>query len=203
MIIDLERGATLPEFSADVCIVGAGAAGIVLATELVQQGKRVLLLESGGAAIESAAQQLNECSYAGQPHQAATIGRFRALGGTTTAWGGQILEFVPEDFTVRPWVPGSGWPFPKEELRPYYERALLAEGLAQVDRDDTQVWRTLKMTAPELGDGLESYFTRWCPEPNFARLYRETLASPNLCVLLHTTATAILLNENGSRVRGL
>jgi choline dehydrogenase-like flavoprotein len=203
MIVDLEHNPNPPVFSADVCIVGAGAAGIVLAAELVRQGRRVLLLESGGADLESAAQALNECSHTGQSQQAGSIGRFRVLGGTTTAWGGQILEFNREDFSSRPWVSGSGWPFPKDELEPYYEKALRAEGLSDVTRSDSEVWRQMKMAAPNLGDGLEAYFTRWCPEPNFARLYRELLASPNLCVVLHATATAMLLDETGARLRGV
>lgn len=203
MIADLERDPNLTDFSADVCIVGAGAAGITLAAELVRQGMRVLLLESGGKELESAAQTLNQGFYAGQLHQGANVGRFRALGGTTTAWGGQVLEMNAQDFAVRPWVPGSGWPFPKEELRPYYERALPAEGLAQVIRSDDEVWREMKMNEPNLGDALELYFTRWCPKPNFACLYRETLASPNLRVVLHATATVMLLAEDGSNVKGI
>lgn len=203
MIVDLEREEVLPEFSADVCIVGAGAAGIVLAAELVRQGRRVVLLESGGLSVEAAAQTLNECSYTGQPHRGANIGRFRAVGGTTIMWGGQVLELGAEDFAARSWIPGSGWPFPKEELALYYERALLAEGLAHTTRGDRDVWREMKVVPPELGDALDSYFTRWCPEPNFARLYRETLESRNLYLVLHATATAMLLTEDGARVRGL
>ncbi len=203
MIIDLERNEGLPEFSADVCIVGAGAAGIVLAAELARQNRRVLLLESGGLSIESTAQALNECSYIGQPHRGANIGRFRALGGTTTVWGGQVLELDAEDFAVRPWIPGSGWPFSKQELIPYYERALRAEGLTQSIRADQEIWRQMKIAAPELGDALSTYFTRWCPEPNFARLFRSTLDSPNVCVVTHATATAMLLAEAGLRVQGI
>ena len=203
MIVDLERDENLPVFSADVCVVGAGAAGIVLAAELLRQGRRVLLLESGGSAIKPAAQELNELAYSGQPHQAANIGRFRSLGGTTTVWGGQILELDQQDFAARSWVPGSGWPFAKQELIPYYRRALNAEGLANVCQSDHEIWRQMKVAAPELGEDLQSYFTRWCPEPNFARLYRDTFDSPSVCVVLHATATAMLLAEDGSRIRGI
>ena len=59
MIVDFERERTLPAFVADVCIVGAGAAGIVLAAQLARKGKRVLLLESGGRKEDDAIQQLN------------------------------------------------------------------------------------------------------------------------------------------------
>jgi choline dehydrogenase-like flavoprotein len=41
----LEDGARL---EADICIVGAGAAGLTLALELEAPGRRVLLVESGG-----------------------------------------------------------------------------------------------------------------------------------------------------------
>ncbi len=203
MIIDLERDHPFPDFPADACIVGAGAAGIVLAAELVRHGKRLLLLESGGSAIEPAAQALNEFVYSGQPHQGANIGRFRALGGTTTVWGGQVLELDEQDFTARPWVPGSGWPFAKQELSSYYQRALESEGLANVCQNDQELWRQMKIHAPQLGEDFLPYFTRWCPEPNFARLYRKTFDSPGVCVVLHATATAMLLTEDGSRVRGI
>jgi len=203
MIVDLERDATLPEFAADVCIVGAGAAGIVLAAELARQGKRVLLLESGGTALEPAVQELNACSYSGQPRRGAHMGLFRALGGTTITWGGQVLELTEEDFAARAWVPGSGWPLSKRELQPYYERALVAEGLSAVVRSDEEVWRQMKSDAPPLGSELETYFTRWCLEPNFARLYGDVLNSSKLCIVLHASVTAMLLSANGSRLQGV
>ncbi len=203
MIVDLERADSVPEFAAEVCIVGAGAAGIVLAVELMRQGKRVLLLESGGAVLEPGPQALNEYLYRGQPHRGANIGRFRALGGTTTVWGGQVLELREEDFLPRAWVPGSGWPFRKKELEPYYARALNAEGLGDVCRNDREIWRQMRLDPPDLGDSLDTYFTRWCPEPDFARLCRETLASPRLRVVLHATVTRMLLDQDGSRLCGI
>lgn len=203
MIVDLAREAVLPNFPPDVCIVGAGAAGIVLATELVRQNRRVLLLESGGAVVEPEAQALNVFEHAGQLRREAHIGRFRALGGTTTAWGGQVLELDAEDFDRRSWIPGSGWPFPKSELQPYYDRALSAERLAHVIRTDEEVWCEMKMPSPDFGDAITAYFTRWCPEPNFAHVYRETFKSPNLCVVLHATAIGLMFSESGMRIDGV
>jgi len=203
MIVDLERGAALTPFVADVCIVGAGAAGMVLAAELLRKGRRVLLLESGGALLEPDAQQLNGCGYVGQSRKIVSPGRFRALGGTTTVWGGQILELCEEDFVPRSWLAASGWPFPKQALQPYYDRALVAEGLSQACRSDEEIWRQVQIAAPELGDELEPYFTRWCPEPNFARLYRDALDSQNLCAVLHATVTGLLMDKAGARLHGV
>lgn len=203
MILDLERERTLPSFAADVCVVGAGAAGIVLAAELLRQGKRVLLLESGGTKEKEASQQLNQSERVGQALKAVHPGRFRALGGTTIRWGGQIQEMQEQDFEARPEIPGSGWPIAKSVLEPYYQRALEAEGLSPVLQTDDEVWRQIGSTPLKLDDDLISYFTRWCPEPNFARLYRETLASPNLCVALHATVCELLLEKAGDAVAGV
>ncbi|MGC9293399.1 MAG: GMC oxidoreductase [Acidobacteriaceae bacterium] len=203
MVFDFAPSGQVPSFAAEVCIVGAGAAGITLAAELVRQGKRVLLLESGGNKEEEVLQQLDQSDRTGQSLQVVHNGRFRVLGGSTTHWGGQIQELQEQDFAVRPAVPGSGWPISKAALQPYYQRALQAEGLAPVLQTDEEVWRQIGATAPNFGEGLVSYFTRWCPETNFARLYREVLASPNLCVVLHATVCALLLDADGSTINGV
>lgn len=194
-IFDLAETPAIPAFDADVCIVGAGAAGITLAAELIRQGKRVMLLESGGRELEEAVQQLNRCERTGQAQRAPHLGRFRAFGGTTTRWGGQIAELRPEDFTQRPWMEGSGWPIPKEVLQPYYKRALTAEGLSRVIVRDGAVWEQLGTAAADLGGEIVPYLTRWCPEPNFARLYRELVRSTQICIVLHATATELILDE--------
>ena len=116
MIRDLLQSQPEPAATADVCIVGAGAAGIVLAVDLVRQGKSVLLLEGGGSEIEDSSQDPYVSEVTGHPHRGIHTGRFRAKGGTTTKWGGQILELDAADFERRAWIDGSGWPFPKSEL---------------------------------------------------------------------------------------
>lgn len=200
MIRDLERDEPVAGEHADVCIVGAGAAGIVLAAELARMGKRVLLLEGGGAAIEAASQETYASEVTGLPHRGVHTGRFRAQGGTTTKWGGQILELDASDFAVRDWVSGSGWPFAKSELSPYYERALAMEGLNGVQRSDAKVWQRLGMDEPELGV-MVSYLSRWCPEPNFAVLHAETLKGESVLVWLH--ANVVAMEMEGEAVRGV
>ena len=116
VILDLEALDQAPVQTADVCIIGAGAAGIALAVECSRLGMTVLLLEAGGAHFEAASQSLYSSEIAGRPHTGIHEGRFRVFGGTTTRWGGQILELDPLDFEHRAWVPDSGWPIPKTEL---------------------------------------------------------------------------------------
>jgi choline dehydrogenase-like flavoprotein len=204
LIYDLEQG-TGPEIQrADVCILGAGAAGIMLAVELARAGQRVLLLESGGRREEAESQELYSSEVAGVHHLGIHIGRHRIYGGSTTQWGGQILELFEDDFEAHSWVEGSGWPFSKETLKSYYPRALKLEGLGDATTCDREVWRTVKMTTPDLGPDLIPFFSRYCPERNFAHLFGGDLkVLPNLQVILHANACELLLAEDGETVRGV
>jgi choline dehydrogenase-like flavoprotein len=201
MVRDLLLDRPDPNAIADVCIVGAGAAGIVLAVELSRLGKRVLLLEGGGAEIEPESQDPYRSVLTGLDHNGIHTGRFRAKGGTTRKWGGQILELDEQDFERRPGVPGSGWPFPKSALTKHYQRSLHLEGLAEVQRSDEAVWREIGLVQPAF-EKLEPYFSRWCPDPDFARLHRQALEQNDRVTLwLHANVTAPIFD--GETLRGL
>jgi nucleoside-diphosphate-sugar epimerase/choline dehydrogenase-like flavoprotein len=112
---------------ADICIVGAGVAGLALAARLTGRGLRILLLEAGGTDQTPQSQSF----YAGEVadpavHWPLDTYRVRALGGTGRIWGGRVIPYDPIDFAARPWVPCSGWPFGPETLAPYYPAALAA-----------------------------------------------------------------------------
>jgi choline dehydrogenase-like flavoprotein len=201
VIRDLLHDSPLAELLADICIVGAGAAGITLAVESAHKGKKVLLLEGGGALREDSSQALYDSEIAGLPHRGIHTGRIRVKGGTTVRWGGQILELDALDFTPRPGVPESGWPFPKSTLTTFYERALTLEGLSKVERSDAAVWSDLGLPFTQFGE-LEAYLSRWCPEPNFSRLHHKILTEhPNIHLWLH--ANAVELMTEGAAAIGL
>src|ERR1700760_132609 len=124
MIIDaleLNDGASL---EADICIVGAGAAGITLALELAGTGLNVLLLESGGLQPEKETQRLDEGSVAEERlHSPPHRYRERRFGGSTTIWGGRCVPFDDIDFETRDYMPDSGWPVNRGTFLPFYPRA--------------------------------------------------------------------------------
>ena len=201
MIYDLLTDTPTLDFVADICIVGAGAAGITLAVESARKGSKVLLLEGGGAVREDSSQAIYDSEIVGLPHRGIHTGRIRVKGGTTVRWGGQILELDALDFTPRHGIPESGWPFPKTELTPFYERALHLEGLGNVQRNDEAVWCDLGLPFTQF-DGLEAYLSRWCPEPNFARLHNRILFThPDIHLWLH--ASAVELITEGDAATGL
>jgi choline dehydrogenase-like flavoprotein len=197
VIHDLLNETPQAGLTADICIAGAGAAGITLAVEFARKGKKVLLLEGGGAVREDSSQALYDSEIVGLAHRGIHTGRIRVKGGTTVRWGGQILELDAIDFTARPGIPDSGWPFPKTELISFYERALHLEGLPNVERSDEAVWRDLGLPFTQFDD-LDAYLSRWCPEPNFARLHNKTLDThPNIHLWLHSSVVELII-EGGT-----
>src|SRR6201986_3978495 len=95
--------------------------------------------------------------------------------------------------------PSSGWPFSRTELEPFYRRALDFEGLGNVLCNDADVWKSLGLPEPSFSD-LQSYLTRWCPEPNFARLHSKTLdTTDDLQIWLHANAVELLLDGETGR----
>jgi len=201
MIHDLERETPSKTAKFDVCIIGAGAAGITLAIELLRHGKRVILIEGGGLRYEERSQSLYRGESIGLPYKGLIEGRVRVLGGTTTEWGGQIIELDDIIFRSRDWVRNSGWPITKNELAPYYNRASQLEGLAGANWDDGAVWQELHLEPPSFGDNLVSVFSRWCPQTNFASIHQSTLRNhPDLSLWLHTNACELIIGTDRTAI---
>jgi choline dehydrogenase-like flavoprotein len=119
MILATPRLAALREFAADVLVIGSGPVGIVTALALMGRGFRVLVLESGGAGPEPAAEDLAVAENLDpdshfEPHTA--VGR--RLGGTSNLWAGRCLPFDPIDFRDRPWLGTPAWPIGPADLAP-------------------------------------------------------------------------------------
>lgn len=204
MILDLNEmpdGATV---TADICIVGGGIAGIALATELLKSGGsslRVILLESGGAKIERESQKLNEADIVGLKHGTIQDGRIRALGGLSNLWAGVSIELDSIDFQRRDWVPHSGWPFRKEDLRPYYDRAarfMKLEGRINIDANSFP----RRYHPPEYDESrLKHILAVFGPKPDLRVEYSPWFRSDDrIQVILHANATMIATNRDGTAV---
>ena len=139
MLLDARAVDSQADLDADICIVGAGAAGITLALELIDRPMRVVVLEGGVHQTDEGSQHLYQGATTGQPYYALDECRVRYLGGSTNAWGGWCRPLDAIDFTARDCVPHSGWPFPRDTLNPYYERAHAMCRLGPCDYD-AQRW---------------------------------------------------------------
>jgi choline dehydrogenase-like flavoprotein len=110
-------------FDTDVCIVGAGAAGITLARALAGSHRKVCLVESGALEPEEETLALNKGKVVGLPYPSLEQGRLRYFGGTTNHWNSFCRPLDPIDFEKRAWVPHSGWPIGAATLDPFYREA--------------------------------------------------------------------------------
>ena len=86
MLIDLNTESADLELGCDVCVIGAGAVGLVLAIDLARKAMRVCLLEGGGVRLQPESQDLHRGFSVGHPFRNIEVGRYRVLGGTTTFW---------------------------------------------------------------------------------------------------------------------
>ncbi len=208
MLLDITDFPDDHELCADIVIVGAGAAGITMALDLMGSDRSVLLLESGGLEEEPATQDL----YAGtvideRLHSAPIRYRQRRFGGTTTIWGGRCMPFDPIDFEARDYVPESGWPITGADLEPYYARAnaICEAGAFAYTTEATFGPAALPIVAgfksPDFStDRLERFS---CPT-NFAARYAHKLAGQhNVQVILHANLTQIVLDDGGIGVEYL
>jgi choline dehydrogenase-like flavoprotein len=174
--IDLNQQDTIEQLTGcDVVIIGAGAAGILCAVELTEKGHKVGLVESGNFHISEERQSLNKVSNTAKELTTALNGRYRAIGGTTLAWGGQSLPFSRLDFAKRDWVPLSGWPIPYSEVGIHYNKANRFMGVDELDYG-TEILDRLQLKDPGFDNRFFYYHvSKWAPQPNFQTLYKDYL----------------------------
>lgn len=188
--------------TAEVAIIGSGAAGQSAARRLVARGHRVVLLESGGLDHEDPTADLNRGEVIGQHYHPLEHSRLRFFGGTTAIWGGRCAEFDRIDFERRDWVPDSGWPIGPEDIRSYMAEARDLLGVGTVDTD--------RLPRPALMQRFssEELAVRWWSfDPKFDRFTigeaADLEADPKCTLLLHATVREIWLAEDRGSVERL
>ena len=95
--VDLAIQSDLPAVQSDVCIIGAGAAGLYLGAELARLGVDAVVVEAGGLAASSSAAAGFVPVFGGGVYSGATEGRSFGLGGSTTRWGGVLVPHGGHD----------------------------------------------------------------------------------------------------------
>lgn len=207
MLIDGRQVATDSTVEADLCIIGAGPAGITIARECLDSGLSMCLLESGGVRSDWAPRELSAGESVGYRYYNLARTRIRAFGGTSHYWihdvGLRARPLDPLDFEQREEVPGSGWPISRDDLDPYYARAQRICRLGPY-RYDAEFWAGRSPHAPldALGD-LDAPVFQFGPSdpfPNQLDLFRS---SPDLDLYSHSTVTEIVPDARGERVERL
>jgi len=134
---------------ADVCVVGLGASGGVIAAACAEAGLRVIAIEAGTATVRGSTDEhvfqsrralfWNEPEHlvvnGGPPMRGSWLARNIGVGGPLH-WTTITYRFHPSDFRARTEsgpVDGTSladWPIAYAELEPYYDRAEREIGVA-------------------------------------------------------------------------
>jgi choline dehydrogenase-like flavoprotein len=143
-----------PVSDADVCIVGAGPAGGLVADQLAGDYEVVVLdagprfdpsdrIQRQERAIRPAFDRPDVWEMGGERDDHAASGewfyplnhaRVKGVGGSTLHWQGMVMRLHEDDFNSES-VRGVGqdWPIDYEQLRPYYAAAERELGVAGAD----------------------------------------------------------------------
>jgi aryl-alcohol dehydrogenase-like predicted oxidoreductase len=114
------------------------------------------------------------------------------------------MELEDADFEAKEHIKASGWPLKKADLGPFYERALVFEGLRLSEREDAKVWAGLGLSICDLGPEFRMQYSRWCPERDFATLKsRQLQESKYLRLFYHANATGFILNGSRNKIEGV
>ncbi|WP_123533998.1 GMC family oxidoreductase [Halosimplex salinum] len=141
-----------PSERVDVCVVGAGPAGALVAARLAEHGHDVVVLEAGPRfdpaerrermerSIRPAHGPLSVWEMGGERDAFSASGdlfyplnamRVKGVGGSTLHWQGMVMRLHESDFERRSRDGvGADWPIDYEDLRPYYAEAESALGVA-------------------------------------------------------------------------
>lgn len=192
----------------DLCIVGAGIAGAMLATQAVKNGRTVVWIEAGKRFdFGNRLAQLKKYQTVGGlmwpwQHEGrdayvdssmSSIGvpyplehhRVKAVGGTTLHWGGLAERLRPSDFRcASTYGIGVDWPLSYDELEPFYSQA---------------EWEVGVSGTPQPTDPPRS---RELPMPGFPRSMDEKFWEPiaaRLGIALYTSSFAINTQPYGGR----
>ena len=201
MRIDCAREA--PEaVTADVAIVGSGAAGQAAARQLLAHGCSVVLLESGGLDHDSASSDLNRGEIVGHDYHPLEHSRLRFFGGTTAIWGGRCAELDDIDFERREWVEHSGWPIGAADIASYVDEARKLLGVDGGWADE--------MPNPAPFDRLsnnELAVRWWRFDPQFDRFTIDRAGDleshPRSTLMIHATVREVVLGRDGVAVERL
>jgi choline dehydrogenase-like flavoprotein len=188
--------------SYDLCIVGAGAAGISIANALDKSGKRVCLLEGGGEQFSQESQSI----YKGQTGDLAyrvKNSRLRFFGGTTNHWSGWCSPYDASDFEPS-WFEMSGWPIPESELFPYYGQT--SEILELIDSNfSDEFWQEkLGKFVAFKNEEIVNRLTLFSKPVRFGTKYKATLqASSNVDVFVNANVFDLALSDDAQTVKSV
>ena len=178
----------------DLCIIGAGPAGIILSLEFAKRkpGAKILLVEFGpdktpvNNPLDDSIQVANLTNHHA-PYECTNKG----LGGSTASWGGRCVMYDEIDFLPRKILNGQcTWNLPLfHEVRRCADHAAkyFECGDARFDLDEIEIPDFSGSPIAEnfrAGDVTDCVVERWSKPTRFGKAYHQQIAAaPNIHLL--------------------
>ncbi len=176
----------------DICIIGAGAAGISIALALENTPYKVILLEGGGFEYDERVQELYNGKMLGHPYYPMKSCRLHWFGGSTGHWGGMCSTFDDIDFEKRDWVENSGWPIKRDDIAKYYPKAHDILDLGEFEWDVEYYLNNNKdfNALPLDKEVIWSKMWHFSPPTRFGKKYKDAIVNAKN-IYLYTYAKAV------------
>jgi hypothetical protein len=179
----------------DVCVIGAGPAGITLARGLAARGFDVALMEGGGLDVSVESQDLYVGEIVGMDYIDLDAVRLRVFGGCSEHWSGDCQAFDAEAFETMPQRP-LAWPIRKPDLDPYQARAaeILDRALDHQPGD---------LPMPQAGARFRDIRFQHSAPTRFGQKYRDAIAgSERIACCLNANLVDLRLGDGLGTVSG-
>lgn len=191
----------------NICIVGAGAAGITLAKNLKNLDD-VVLIESGDFNMNGNTQSLYKGKNTALPYFDLLTCRLRYFGGTTNHWGGYCRPNDPIDYEGREALGLPKWPIDIDSLSSYIGKAAKELGLEYDFFDNSDLLKGYEIPDSELIDNEEnSLYTKvfqLTQKTRFAKTHKKELSQQkNLQICLNLNVIDIRLDAKGKKVTSI
>jgi len=192
----------------DICIIGSGMCGQIIANKLSEKKKKITIIESGKFTFDKEIQNLNNFTTTGlsltnDPNESYKDKNVRQFGGSANHWGNQIMFFKKNDLEDRPWISSDlTWEITYEELKEYYQKVLdivYKDTLSSnIDfEDDINVkyssFFDKEFLTENIFDFTSSYHPKSIEKFNYKSKFSGNLISSNN-IKVFTEATATKLN---------
>ena len=204
MLIDTKTINESRNFQADICILGGGVTGIVLAKELLDKNRSVILLESGDEAYEKNTQDLYQAESIPEILPSPGTSRLRFLGGSSNHWDNSIERFDPIDFQKREWVANSGWPINYQDVAKYYPEAeqycgVGNEGFNLKHWQEKLNFKDIFFTSKLFDTAISK--TAIPPVHFFQKYGEELVKNPNIRIFKNANVTDIDFDDESHKIK--
>ena len=175
----------------DYTIIGAGILGILLALDLSESKKKILLIEGGGLDNTNQIKNSYEGKIYGDNYYPLELSRQRTFGGGFNCWGGRLRNFDNWDFNND----YSSWPINYEELLKYKKKALdyfIIKNNKHLKKDENINFKNNK--------NFKLHYYNWS-DVYWDTYYKKILNSKNIFLLLNQSL--LKMNTDGKKITSI